>query len=157
MLAYFSTGSVFPHGGNLMPLQTLARDEVVHASPDTSVTELAKQMRDETVGSVVITNGNSPVGIVTDRDLTTRVVAENGSGDALTAEDVMTSDITWADADIGLYEAGELMSEHGIRRLPICNDSDELCGIISADDIIELLADEQRHLASVVQAQRPPY
>ena len=140
-----------------MPIQALAREDVVHASRDASMSELAQLMRDRTVGSVVITNDNAPVGIVTDRDLSTRVIAEEASMESLSAADVMTPNPTIAPADTGLYEAAQIMSENGVRRLPICDENNDLCGIITADDVIELLADEHQHLASIIQAQRPDY
>ncbi len=140
-----------------MPIEDLARTEVVSASPETSVPELAQQMRDENVGSVVIANDNSPTGIVTDRDLTTRVLAEETDPTDQTAQDVMSEDLCAANQDAGFYEAAQMMSENGIRRLPVCNEDDELVGIITADDLTELLAEEHEQLASVIQAQRPSY
>lgn len=140
-----------------MPLGTLARKDVVHAARDTPVTALAQQLRDESVGSVVITNDGKPIGIVTDRDLTTRVLANGDAMNGLQAGDIMTSDLHTATPDVGLYEAAQRMREHDVRRLPICDDDGALCGIITADDVIELLADEHQQLASVIKSQRPPY
>ena len=140
-----------------MPLQELARENVVHAGPDTPVNELADRLRDESVGSVVITNGTKPVGIVTDRDIATRALTQGSSGNDLTAADLMTDNVITGSNEMGLYEAGEMMSQHGVRRLPICDEQGELCGIITADDVLELLAEESQHLASIIQSQRPPY
>lgn len=140
-----------------MPIQELARDEVVRASPDTSVAALAQQMRDEQVGSVVITNNKTPTGIVTDRDLTTRILADETDPDGLTAEDVMSSDLCTVAPGDGFYEAARAMNDNGVRRLPICDENDELVGIVTVDDLTELLADESQQLASVIQAQRPDY
>ncbi|WP_433629368.1 CBS domain-containing protein [Halomicrococcus sp. NG-SE-24] len=139
-----------------MPIEDLARSDVVTASAETSVTELATTMEQQNVGSIVITEERSPVGIVTDRDLTVRVLA--GQADqAETAGDVMTDDLCTIDSGSGFYQAAELMCEHGVRRLPVCDADDELVGIITADDLTELLADEQQQLADVIRAQRPPY
>jgi len=140
-----------------MPIEDLARTEVVSASPETSVSELAQQMRDENVGSVVVTNDNSPTGIVTDRDLTTRVLAEETAPADQTADDVMSTDLCTVGPGAGFYEAAQAMSENGVRRLPVCDENDELVGIITADDLTELLSDENQQLASVIQAQRPEY
>lgn len=140
-----------------MPIQDLARDDVVSTSPDASVPELAQLMRDENVGSVVIRSDESPVGIATDRDLTTRVLAEEIDPIDQTAEDVMSGDLCTVGPDAGFYEAAEVMSDNGIRRLPVCTEDDELLGIITADDLTELLAEENGQLASVIQAQRPSY
>lgn len=139
-----------------MPIQDLARENVVQAAPETGVPELARRMREENVGSVVITDGDAPAGIVTDRDLVTRVLADESDPSEQTAEDLMSTDLRTVGPDAGFYEAAEAMSESGVRRLPVSTD-DELVGIITADDLTELLADEQQKLASVIQAQRPSY
>jgi CBS domain-containing protein len=140
-----------------MPIQDLVRSEVVTADPDTSVVDLATTMDDENVGSVVITEGEQPVGIVTDRDLTIRVLGEGRDPDALTASDVMSEGLETADSETGFYEATETMADNGIRRLPVTDADDALVGIITADDLTELLAEEQQHLGAILEAQRPPY
>ncbi|WP_248895681.1 CBS domain-containing protein [Haloplanus halobius] len=139
-----------------MPVDDLARSDVVTAPPGESISALASTMRSRDVGSVVITDGDEPVGIVTDRDLTLRVLAESVDPSELTAADVMTDDPHTIDKQAGFYRATELMSDHGVRRLPVC-DGDDLVGIITADDLTELLADEQGRMAEIIRAQRPPY
>lgn len=140
-----------------MPIENLARSDVITAKEDDPVQELASRMDESHVGSVVITDGDEPTGIVTDRDIATRVVGEGKDPSDTTAGDVMSGDLTTVDETAGFYQAAELMSEHGVRRLPVCNDSNELVGIITADDLNELLADEHMHLSDVIQAQRPEY
>lgn len=139
-----------------MPIQDLARSDVVTASPDTPVTDLARRMKDESVGSIVITEDNKPVGIITDRDLTVRVLGNDGDPSTTLAEDVMSADLYTVSPDDGFYEATQLMQEHGIRRLPV-SEGDSLEGIITADDLTELMADEEQQLAEVLRAQRPEY
>ncbi|SIR76659.1 CBS domain-containing protein [Natronorubrum thiooxidans] len=140
-----------------MPVDNLARSDVITAATDESAKELATTMDNEDVGSVVIVDESDPVGIVTDRDLTLQVVAAGDHPDELTAADVMSTDLCTVAHDSGFYKATELMSEHGIRRLPVTDSNGELTGIITIDDLNELLADEHQQLADVVQAQRPPY
>jgi len=139
-----------------MPVTDLARSDVVTAEPETSVTELADTMDAEGVGSVVITDGETPVGIVTDRDLAIRVVSEQRDLTATTAADVMTEDLKTIEADAGFYEATNLMSESSVRRLPV-TEGGKLAGIVTADDLTELIADEEQQLASTIRAQRPAY
>lgn len=139
-----------------MPIDHLARTDVVTAAPETPVAELASMMERERVGSVMIAEGDSPVGIVTDRDIALRALAEGEARDAMTALDVMTTDLCTADPDMGFYEATTMMAEHGVRRLPVC-DGDTLVGVITFDDLTELLADEEQQLAEVIRAQRPSY
>ena len=139
-----------------MPIENLARSETVTSAPETPVSELAATMDEEDVGSIVITNDETPVGIVTDRDLTVRVLGERIDPASQTAEDVMTTDLRTVELGAGFYEAASLMADHGIRRLPVC-EGDTLVGIITADDITELLADEQQHLGNIIRSQRPEY
>ena len=139
-----------------MPVTDLARSDVVTAQPETPVTELAGRMDAEDVGSVVITDDDTPVGIVTDRDLAIRVLGKERDRTETTAADVMTADLKTIEADAGFYEATNLMSDAGIRRLPV-TDGDELTGIVTADDLTALIADEEQQLASTIRAQRPAY
>lgn len=140
-----------------MPIDNLARSDVVTESEDASIETLAGTMRDEDVGSVVITDGDEPRGIVTDRDLVMAVLAEGDDPGEYVASDVMSSDLCTIEQDAGFYRATELMSEHGVRRLPVVDPDGNLHGIITADDLNELLADEHGELAEVVRAQRPSY
>jgi CBS domain-containing protein len=138
-----------------MPVTDLARSDVVTADLETPVPDLAERMADENVGSIVITEGDEPVGIVTDRDLAVRALTDAAPTD-LDAENVLSEDLVTVPADAGFYEATELMSEHGVRRLPV-TDGGDLVGIVTADDLHELLADEQEQFADVIRAQRPAY
>ena len=140
-----------------MPIENLARSDVVTAREDESVQELATRMDESKVGSIVITDGTEPIGIVTDRDLALRVIGDGTDPASTTAGEVMTDSLTTVDETDGFYRATELMSEHGIRRLPVCNENNELVGIITSDDLTELLAEEQMQLSDVIQAQRPAY
>jgi CBS domain-containing protein len=138
-----------------MPVTDLARSDVVTADLETPVPDLAERMADENVGSIVITEGDEPLGIVTDRDLAVRALTDAAPTD-LVAENVLSEDLVTVPADAGFYEATELMSEHGVRRLPV-TDGGDLVGIVTADDLHELLADEQEQFADVIRAQRPAY
>lgn len=139
-----------------MPVKDLARSDVVSAVPETPVTDLAATMAVEDVGSIVITEGDTPVGIVTDRDLAVRVLAEEADPAELAAADVMTDDVVSIAAEDGFYGAATTMADHGIRRLPVQEDG-ALVGILTVDDLTELLADEEQHLADILRAQRPAY
>ena len=140
-----------------MPVDDLARSDVVTATEETSVSELGQTMADETVGSVVIVDDEQPVGIVTDRDLALRCVAEEGDTSDKTAGNVMSENLETVEQTAGFFEAVDVMSDNGIRRLPVTDDSGELVGILTSDDLTTLLADEQQGLSSVIEAQRAPY
>ena len=140
-----------------MPVDDLARSDVVTATEETPVSDLGQTMANETVGSVVIVDDEQPVGIVTDRDLALQCVAEKGDTSDQTAENVMSEDLETIERTAGFFEAVDLMSEKGIRRLPITDDTGELVGILTSDDLTTLLADEQQGLSKVIEVQRPPY
>lgn len=139
-----------------MPIHELARERVATAPPDKPAAELAALMRDHEVGSVVITEGGEPVGIVTDRDLVVDVFAEGVIPDSLSAGDVMTGDLVTVEADAGTFEVCEAMCENKVRRMPVVEDG-SLVGIVTLDDMIRLLADEFGRLANIVHAESPPY
>jgi CBS domain-containing protein len=140
-----------------MPVHDLARSEVVTATKETAVSEIAQTMGEETIGSVVITEDNKPVGIITDRDLALRCVAAEGDTAEQTADNVMSENLETVNRTAGFYEAVERMSDRAVRRLPVTDENDELVGILTSDDLTTLLADEQQGLSEVIEAQRSPY
>ena len=141
-----------------MPIKDIARprNELVSAPPDTPLPELAQLMDDRRVGCVVIERDQQPAGIVTDRDLATRVVGEAKDPSGLTASDVMTDEPYIAQADDGVFELCAKMREHGVRRIPVVDD-DELTGIVTLDDMVVLLEDEMHDISEVIREESPPY
>ena len=101
--------------------------------PDDSLQKAAQVMRDEDTGVVPVVEEGRVTGIVTDRDIVIRAVAD-GDFDA-TVADVVTDDVICATPEMSTAEAAELMSEHQIRRLPVTDDDDRLVGIVSLGDL----------------------
>ena len=137
-----------------MALTEIATTDVVTASEDTDVREILELMDDESVGSVVITDGDEPAGIVTDRSIALEM-REMDSIDEMTAEDVMAEDPATISDDASHFEALETMSDEGIRRLPIVEDG-SLSGIISLDDLLMVTAAELSHASDVIEQQSGP-
>ena len=107
---------------------------VVTASGQASPAELAQKMRDTNVGSVVIVDPEGlPVAMVTDRDLTLRVLADGSDPYGPIGERV-SRPLVSGDPDMELEEAAALMVQHRVRRLPVVEDG-ELTGIVTLDDI----------------------
>lgn len=140
-----------------MTVDDLMRTSVITARPDHSASDLAVLMRDEQVGSVVITEDGKPTGIVTDRDLAVGVVAESADPDSKTARELMSNDVVTVPHDIGVFELCDEFAEARVRRMPVVGDDDTLAGIVTLDDLHVLLVDEQGDLARAVQASIPPY
>lgn len=102
-------------------------------SPNDSIQNAACIMRDEDAGAVPVVDNGRAVGIVTDRDIVVRVVAEGGQL-SRPVRDIVTSSLVSVTPDMSTREAAELMSEHQIRRLPVV-ENDRLVGIVSIGDL----------------------
>lgn len=129
---------------------------VVTATRETPVARCAQLMHDEHVGGVVIVDehdGQSiPVGMVTDRDIAIEVVAFGVDAQTLTAGDIMAGELAVARVDEDLLSVLATMREHGVRRLPVVGADGSLMGIVTADNLWEVLAEEVDGLARVVRA-----
>ncbi|WP_327053647.1 CBS domain-containing protein [Halomicrococcus gelatinilyticus] len=139
-----------------MPIQDIARTEVMTAGRDQSAGNLATVMAEEKVGSVVIEEDDDPVGIVTDRDLAIQVLEPREDPTEVTAEEIMTETPVTVDADQGIFEATATMADEGVRRMPVVDDGN-LSGIFTLDDLVVLLTDEMTNLAGVIETESPPY
>jgi CBS domain-containing protein len=103
-------------------------------TPATTVREAAAMMARENVGTLPIVEGDRLIGIVTDRDLVVRVLAEARDPAVMTVLEVATRDLLTVDADDNLARAVELMARHRVRRLPVLDDG-RLIGIVSRADV----------------------
>jgi CBS domain-containing protein len=138
-------------------IKAIVRDEVVSASPETPLVEVAQLMDEELVGSVVVVDGKRPRGIVTDRDITTQVVARGDDPASLTAGDVMNETLRTVDVDSGIFEVLRTMADAKVRRIPAVDADGDLAGIVTFDDFVILLGREFKLLGEVVEAEVPPY
>lgn len=119
--------------------------DVVTIGAEAAVRDVAELMRAKAAGSVVVVEGGKAVGIVTDRDLLERVIAEGRDGSTRTA-DVMSQPLRVASPEDRLERVIGLMSEHGVRRVPVVRNG-ELVGMVALDDVVAELADELHDLA----------
>lgn len=112
---------------------------VISVSENTDITKLAKVMKDQNVGAVIITNKEEqPVGIVTERDIVTRVVAQGRDQSKVVAKSVMSSPLRVVEPEMSLMEAMRLMDKLNIRRLGVMYKN-QLIGVISDRNIIRLV------------------
>jgi CBS domain-containing protein len=102
-------------------------------SPQDSIQNAARIMRDEDTGVVPVVDNGKPIGVVTDRDIVVRAVAEGGQLNRPVRE-IVTNELVAATPDMSVREATELMSTHQIRRLPVV-ENNRLVGIVSIGDI----------------------
>jgi CBS domain-containing protein len=104
--------------------------------PDSPATEAAQIMKKEDTGIVPIADGDRLAGVITDRDLTLKIVAEGGSPETTVGE-LASKDLVTIDPQQSLEEAARLMAEHQVRRLPVVEEDGRLVGILSQKDVAE--------------------
>lgn len=119
------------------------------AASDTALRDVAAMMREGDMGAVPIVDEGKLVGIVTDRDIVVRAVAEGKDATTPVAE-AMTSEIFSVRPDDFVFEAIRLMGDKQVRRIPVVTDSGELAGIISMADIA-LEIEDQREIAEALE------
>lgn len=140
-----------------MTVKEMAREEVVTVPPGESTQTIARTMEEAGVGSVVVVEGDHPVGVVTDRDLAIQVVGDAADATERTASDVMVEDLFTVNETEGIYDVLERMREVGVRRVPLVDDDGAITGIVTLDDFLVLLASEFDNVSGVVQTESPPY
>lgn len=133
--------------------------EVVFATRDTTAAAAAKLMRQHHVGSLVVVDETGrgrrvPAGIVTDRDIMMEITAMGLDPAAITVGDIMDTELVTAREHEGLLETMEIMRYKGVRRLPIVGAEGELIGIVTVDDLLEILAEEVGELAKIVAREQ---
>jgi CBS domain-containing protein len=120
-----------------------------------SVVEAARLMREEHIGSLPITEDERLVGMITDRDITTRVVAEAADPKTTSVGDVYSRDLISVEPDNDLEEALQLMSRHQVRRLPVV-ENERLVGIVAQADIALTLTENEQRTGELVEAISEP-
>ncbi|MGI6731463.1 MAG: CBS domain-containing protein [Anaerovoracaceae bacterium] len=116
-----------------MRVKDLMCTSVTCVRPDTSIVQVAKQMKQENVGAIPVCNDRGEVlGIVTDRDIVIRSVSEEG--EKKTAKDIMTANLVYANPNMDIHHAALLFAKYQVRRLPV-TESNKLVGILSIADI----------------------
>jgi CBS domain-containing protein len=140
-----------------MSLSRFCRKPVAYVLPEQTADEAALTMRERHVGSLVVVREDLvPVGMLTDRDLVTRVLAERSDPTAVLVGDVMTEGISLIHASARVDEALYFMRKRGVRRLPIVNGDGRLAGIVALDDLLVLLSAELDMAAHTVRDNAGP-
>lgn len=104
-------------------------------SPDASIFQIAKIMRDEDIGAVPVAENDRLIGMVTDRDIVIRALAESSPSKSLSARDVMSDRVLYCFADQTVEEVLDNMGEQKVRRLPVVDRDKRLVGVVSLGDL----------------------
>lgn len=141
-----------------MQVGEICNREVVIVEKETPLAEAAELMRRYHVGDLVVVtktaDGKTPIGIITDRDIVVKVLATHLTLDDLSVADVMSYELATVRVEDHFIDAIKLMKEKGIRRVPVVNGYHQLIGILTVDDLLELLAEQLNDLVAVVSRQQ---
>lgn len=127
-----------------MKVKDIMTKNVKTISPDATMEEAAQEMRKNKIGCLVVVEGEKPIGIITERDLAYKIIAQGKSLETKVKE-VMSSDLKTIDKDANIKQAAKLMASHVIRRLPVV-EKGKLIGIVTIDDIMraEKIGEDRR-------------
>jgi CBS domain-containing protein len=117
-----------------MKIKDVMTPDVRFVTPDTPVSEIARQMRDEDIGVVPVAENDRLIGMVTDRDIVVRCVPE-GNLEAATARMAMSPRVLYCYDDQSVNEILENMAEEQVRRMPVVNRDKRLVGVVSIGDL----------------------
>jgi len=119
-----------------LKVKDIMSKNVAYVNPKASVTEVAKLMQKHDIGAIPVCDQSGVVGIVTDRDIVVRNVAHGTNPQAITAQEVMTSNVRTVSPETEVDEASDIMANKQIRRLPVI-ENNKLVGILALGDIAE--------------------
>ncbi len=141
-----------------MSIGEVCNREVVVVRPDTTVAEAASLMRQHHVGDLVVLRpdgGKSePIGIITDRDLVVEVIAEGLDPATLTVGEIMAPELAKVREDTDVAEVVRYMRDRGVRRMPVVDRYGGLAGLVTLDDLLELLSEELGELSRLTQLEQ---
>lgn len=138
-------------------LKDFASSVVAVVEPETAALVVAQLMRKHHIGALVVVEAgeiNKPVGIVTDRDLVLELMAEGLDPAVFTAGDIMSVDLVIASPEMDAMDAVQLMKTHRLRRLVMVDEAGRLVGIVTMEDVLELLTRELSNLAAGLASAR---
>jgi len=138
-------------------LKDFATAVVAVVEPETSALTVAQLMRQHHIGALVVVDAQEkckPVGIVTDRDLVLSLMAEGLDPILFTAGDIMSIELVVANAELDVMDAVQQMRAQRVRRLVLVDDKGALAGIVTMEDLLELLTRELANLAAGVIGAR---
>lgn len=137
-----------------MQIANIMSSDVKVIPPDAPIRDAACQMRSLDVGSLPVCDGQKLLGMITDRDITVRAVAE-GRDAGTPVREAMTPNVTYCYADDDVQQAVKLMEEKQIRRLPILDRNHRLVGILSLGDLAVLGHNDRMAGEALEQISQP--
>lgn len=143
-----------------MTVREIMTTDVECAAPETTLDEIAEMMRDQDTGAIPVLDGDELCGIITDRDIVVRCIAEGEDPKEVTADEILSENLRTIGPDAEVEQAARLMAEAQVRRLPIVENG-KLVGMLSIGDIAVKHADQElagsalENVSEGVKASKP--
>lgn len=141
-----------------MKLREIMTTNIATTAPESTVSDAARVMQAHNVGAIPVCGPNSKIlGIITDRDIVVRCIANNGNPSVMAIKDIMTKDLILGNPSMDTDQATRLMAQHKIRRLPVVQN-DTLVGIVTLGDLAarHMLQDEAGAALSYISTPARP-
>ena len=138
----------------MQKISEVMSSDVQTISPDATIEEAAQEMRDGDFGLVPVAEDEELLGVITDRDIAIRAVAE-GRDPSTPVREIMSEEVVWASEDDSVEDAARIMSDHQIRRLPVVDAEQHLVGIVSLGDFAVDSADIEPVVEALSDISRP--
>jgi CBS domain-containing protein len=137
-----------------MKLKDLCVLDVASCTPESTISEAARLMRQHHTGDLVVLDDadeeREPVGIITDRDIVLEVLAKGGDPGKTTVREIMSTQLVVASESEDYAEALQRMATHGVRRVPVVDDKRCVVGIVTLDDMLRVHAAQANRLLDIV-------
>lgn len=139
-----------------MPVGDLGPEDVATVTPDAKIRDVVELLESQNVGSIVVTEDEKPVGIVTDRDV---ALALNEMEDLATGDvqSIMTESPATLHEDDDDLEISRIIEQENVRRIPIVDDDGKLTGIVTLDDLVATVGEELEKVSDTIESQSPDY
>ena len=123
-----------------MKVKDMMHKGAEYVAPNATLQQVASKMRDHDAGAIPVCEGGKPIGMVTDRDITIRVLANGNDIAKIEAKDVMSKDVIFCRDTEDAEDALRIMEDNQVRRLPVLNEAKKLVGMVSLGDISHALS-----------------
>ncbi|HVW65395.1 MAG TPA: CBS domain-containing protein [Nitrosospira sp.] len=141
-----------------MPVGEICNRDVIILRREDTILAAAKLMRQHHVGDVVVVDDSGgfrrPVGIITDRDVVIEIMATELDQKVITVGDIMIGELVTVKESLGVFEAIQYMRAKAVRRLPVVDERGMLVGILTLDDLLQLLSEELAAIARLIAHQQ---
>lgn len=139
-----------------MPVSKLGPEDVVTTDRESELGEITETLASEGIGAVVVTEDESPVGIVTDRDAALAIHQYDDVA-SVSVDEIMTEDPATIHEDEEAIEISRAIEAHNVRRFPIVDDDGTLTGIVTLDDLVATIGEQLENVAETIEVQSPDY